>query len=77
MPEYTLHITSENERLDSIAYRYLGNAFAISTITDANPMTPLKEQMPQGVELFIPIFDTQAMEEFDSLPPWKRPQEDA
>ena len=74
MAEHTLHITQKGDRWDSIAFKYMGDATNIKPIIDANPMVPLHTSMDAGIEIYIPIFDPQPLEDYNNLPPWKRPQ---
>jgi len=71
---YTKYITKDGDRWDEIAYRYLGDAMNITPIIDANPFVPIRPEIDGGIELYIPIFDPQPLQDFNNLPPWKRPQ---
>lgn len=72
--EYTSHTAVEGDRWDELAYRYLGDSFNISPIIEANPLIPIRTEIPSGSVLFIPVFDPQPLQDFNNLPPWKRPQ---
>lgn len=69
---YTSYITTEGDRWDTIAYEYLGDATAVKTLFDANPLVPLKPEIAAATEIFIPIFTEQEIQDINNLPPWKR-----
>ncbi len=72
--EYVAHTAKEGDRWDSLAYTYLGNSFNITPIIEANPLVPIRDTIPSGAIVFIPIFDPKPLQDFSNLPPWKRPQ---
>ena len=72
--EYTRHIAKDGDRWDYLAYVYLGDAMNITPIIDANPLVPIRPEIDGGTVLYIPIFDPTPLQNFNNLPPWKRPQ---
>lgn len=68
---YLTHITTEGERWDLIAWHYYHDVTKIPLLVDANPHMPIRETLPSGLTLLIPMIepDQTAKEE---LPPWKR-----
>lgn len=71
---YTKHITKAGDRWDELAYRYLGDSTNITPIIEANPLVPIRPELDENIQLWIPIFDPEPLMAFDNLPPWKRPQ---
>ncbi len=76
-PNYTgglfiTHITSQGDRLDSLAWKYYGDATLFAPIVAANfgrgALTPV---FPAGVTLVIPILVVSNVQAND-LPPWER-----
>lgn len=69
------HVTSANERWDTLSWRYYGTPFAYGRIIAANPALDIKAVLPSGVVVLIPLLSlaetTQSTAE-DDLPPWKR-----
>ena len=74
--EYIQHITQDGDRWDTLAYRYLGDAYNIKPIVEADPMVPLFPILPAAVTIYIPVFDPQPLINYNNLPPWRRPQTD-
>ncbi len=72
--DYVSYTTIQGDRWDSIAYKYLGNAFNITPIIEANPLVPIRAEIVPNTVLFIPVFDPQPLLDYSNLPPWKRPQ---
>lgn len=72
--EYTSYTVQDGDRWDELAYRYYGDATNIKPLIDANPLVPIIPELVGGTVLFIPIFDAQTLQDFNNLPPWKRPQ---
>ena len=69
MPDL-IHITSQGERWDSIAWRYYGSVNEAGRIMAANPDMPLVPVLPGGLRLTIPVIDAPELEETVELPPW-------
>lgn len=71
---YTAHVTKAGDRWDYLAYIYLGDALNITPIIEANPLVPIRPELDENITLYIPIFDPEPLQDFNNLPPWKRPQ---
>ncbi len=70
---FTEHITTENERWDTIAYAAYGDAGAINGLIEANPTVPITATLSAGIRLLVPIVETVSVEiDSNILPPWKR-----
>lgn len=72
--DYIRYIAKDGDRWDELAYIYMGDAFNITPIIEANPLVPIRPELEGGTVLFIPIFDPEPLIAFNNLPPWKRPQ---
>jgi phage tail protein X len=73
MTEYVPYITQQNDRWDSIAYRFYGDAYAYERIIAANPTAPIRPVLPAGLKLAIPLIArTESQSIVNKLPPWKR-----
>lgn len=68
--EYLVHITTQGERWDQLAWRYYGDAHRYLPIMQANPHVPLTGAMPAGLALSIPVLEVETAA--DDLPPWMR-----
>lgn len=67
------YTTIEGDRWDNLAYRAYGDAVSYKIITDANPLVPLYDILPGGLDLQIPVIDTpQTSLDKSLLPPWKQ-----
>lgn len=69
------HITSQNERWDTLAWRYYGDPHAYGRIMDANPAFDLSPVLPSGRMILIPLLteaETLQTLSTEDLPPWKR-----
>lgn len=51
------HRFTQGERLDALAYKYLGNAQLWWAILDCNPKYRCEVDIPYGAELIIPSYD--------------------
>lgn len=72
MAEFTEHITQQDERWDTIAYKAYGDATEVNRIIEANPKVPITPVLPAGIRILIPIIETVSVEVDDKLlPPWK------
>lgn len=70
---YLTHITTEGERWDSIAWRYYRDVTKIPLLVDANPQAPIRETLPGGLTLLVPVIEEQEQtSNLEDLPPWKR-----
>lgn len=67
---YLIHITTEGERWDAIAYKYYADALGYERIIVANPHAPLAPVLPAGITLSIPVIAAQST--ITELPPWKQ-----
>ena len=65
-----VHVTSEGERWDSIAWKYYGSVNEAERIIRASPHMPITLPLPGGVRLFIPVVRPSDLESAASLPPW-------
>lgn len=68
---YLIHITGANERFDTIAWHYWGDALAYETLIADNPHVPITAVLPSGTELRVRILQTPPTQTLE-LPPWKR-----
>jgi phage tail protein X len=70
-----LHVTSEGERWDQLAYKYYGDPFGYERIIEANPAVAIYQILPPGISLYIPVIDqatASASTTSQNLPPWKQ-----
>lgn len=67
---FTSYITKAGDRWDEIAYQYLGDATDVVTLFNANKLVPLRPELDEGIEIFIPIFNPEDVEQVNNLPPW-------
>jgi hypothetical protein len=71
MTDFTELTLVEDTRWDMVSYKAYGSVDKISLIAEANPTIPLRDIVPAGTLLYIPIIEpTEAIT--DLLPPWKR-----
>jgi len=68
--EYLVHITTEGERWDQLAWRYYGNPHRYLPVMQANPHIPLTSVLPANLTLSIPVLEAETAT--DDLPPWMR-----
>jgi phage tail protein X len=69
---YLTHITTEGERWDLIAWRYYRDVTKIPLLVDANPHAPIRETLPRGMTLLVPVIEPDQTASQEELPPWKR-----
>ena len=69
---YLTHITTEGERWDLIAWRYYRDVTKIPLLVEANPQTPIREALPSGLTLLVPVIEPDQTTSLEELPPWKR-----
>lgn len=69
---FLTHTTTEGDRWDNIAWRYYRDVTRIPDLVDANPTAPIRETLPSGLVLLIPIIDAADAAPSQDLPPWKR-----
>ena len=65
----TKYVTSQGETWDTISEDFYGTPYMVSNLIDCNPQYTGVLIFDAGVELSIPILDSQSP---DTLPPWKR-----
>lgn len=73
--ESIVHITTQNERWDSLSWKYYGDPHGYGRIIEANPDLDITTTLPSGVRVLIPVLTAeQAQTTLDNgnLPPWKR-----
>lgn len=70
MSQFTSYTTKQGDRWDEIAYRYLGDATAVVELFNANKLVPLRPELDEGIEIFIPVFSPDEVNQTGSLPPW-------
>ncbi len=69
---FLTHITTEGERWDSIAWRYYHDVTKIPLLVEANPQAPIRDTLPSGLTLFVPVIELDEAAAIEELPPWKR-----
>ncbi|WP_081818751.1 tail protein X [Pseudomonas sp. PH1b] len=67
---FLVHVTTEGERWDQLAWRYYGDAYRYLPIVEANPHVPITAALPAGLTLAIPMIEPKPAAE--DLPPWMR-----
>lgn len=65
-----VHVTSEGERWDTLAWRYYGDVSEVERIITANPHMTITPVLPGGVRIFIPVVRAAELEHNVNLPPW-------
>ena len=65
-----VHVTSEGDRWDTLAWRYYGDVSEMERIIAANPHVPIRPVLPGGVRIFIPAVKAADLEHNVNLPPW-------
>jgi hypothetical protein len=53
-PASLIHTVGAGDRLDLLAYRYLGDPFQFWQIADANPALPPEDILDPGAQIAIP-----------------------
>ncbi len=71
MTNYIFHTAGNNERWDTLAYKYYGNCYKMQPIIEANPHVSISAKIEEGIELKIPIEESTETET-SLLPVWKR-----
>lgn len=69
---YLTHITTEGERWDLIAWRYYRDVTKIPLLVEANPQATIREALPCGLTLLVPVIEPDQTTSLEELPPWKR-----
>jgi phage tail protein X len=70
MTEFYSYITKDNDRWDSIAYKFYQDATKYEVIIQANPSVPITPTLESGIKLKIPVLDANNEITFE-LPPWR------
>ena len=68
---YILYTTGQNERWDTIAYKF-GSTYNILPIIEANPHVKVSPVLPEGITLKIPVPEMKANNDKTRLPVWKQ-----
>lgn len=68
--EFIVHITTQGERWDLIAYRYYGDATQYGPIISANPNVVIEAVFEGGIAIEVPILIQSSTVSAD-LPPWR------
>ena len=71
MTEYYIYITKDNDRWDSIAYKFYKNSTYYEEIIKANPDVEIEPVLEAGIKLKIPVLEESETIQF-KLPPWKK-----
>ncbi len=71
MSQYLEHITIENQRWDTIAWKYYRDVSKMSLLIESNPHAPITPNLPAGLKLRIPMIE-QPQQSTYGLPPWKQ-----
>lgn len=64
-----IHITTEGERWDQIAWKYYRRVSPLSLLIEANPHVPVSVRLAAGLRLAIPIIEQEDIEGED-IPEW-------
>lgn len=72
MSQFAIHTSMKDERWDTIAYRYYGDANRISPLAEANPHIALLPHLESGLTVLVPILTDTVTTITEALPPWKR-----
>lgn len=68
-----IHITTDGERWDSIAWRYYRSMAEMPRLLEANPHLAAAPRLPSGQRVLVPLIErTQMSASPASLPPWRR-----
>ena len=65
-----VHVTSDGERWDTLAWRYYGSVTEVERIIAANPHMSITPVLQGGVRIFIPVVRSAELEHNVNLPPW-------
>jgi phage tail protein X len=55
---YIHHVTTQDDRLDLISFKYFGNVSMVSDIVAINPNLPLTDTLPTGLTVNVPVYKT-------------------
>ena len=70
MTDFIRHITGPQDRWDSLAYEFYGDAMRYAPLVSANPALGKPPILPPGIEVLVPILD-EAIQSTAILPPWR------
>jgi phage tail protein X len=68
--EFIVHITTQGERWDLIAFRYYGDATQYAPIINANPNVVIEAVFEGGIVIEVPVLLESSITSAD-LPPWR------
>lgn len=68
---YTTYTAQEGDRWDLVSYKAYGDPYQIASLLAANPSVPIKDVIPAGTVLNIPVIEQESLSG-DLLPPWKQ-----
>ena len=74
MPRYSsfgYYTTVQSDTFDLIAYDLYGNEYLASDIVDLNPEYCGVIEFEDGIELKVPVYETEA--DAETVAPWRRP----
>lgn len=66
---YIHHVTTQDDRLDLISFKYFGHIDMMSAIVALNPNLPLTDSLPAGLTVNVPVYTTTDTTESE-LKPW-------
>ena len=69
-PGFIVHVTTQGERWDLLAYRYYGIATLYAPIVSANPKVVIEPVFEAGISIDIPVLVDNSPVIAD-LPPWR------
>ncbi|WP_370655520.1 tail protein X [Candidatus Binatus sp.] len=67
---FVVHVTTQGERWDLLAYRYYGIATLYAPIIRANPKVVIEPVFEAGITIDVPILPESTVVSAD-LPPWR------
>ena len=72
MKNSLIHLTTQGERWDNLAWRYYRDPYGYESIIKANPDVALYPVLPGGLRLVVPIQARSTSLTPEMLPPWLR-----
>ncbi len=70
MSQFYSYITKQNDRWDSISYKFYKTPFLYEQIIKANPEVSIVPVLDAGIKLKIPVIEETQTIKFESVP-WK------
>ncbi len=67
-----IHITTEGERWDLIAWRYYRSVAEMTRLLEANPHLAAMPTLPAGRQVVVPLITRDDAASTEALPPWRR-----